>query len=99
MDADNGQARPETRRKQSDTQLELLCVNCNGLLSGDGGYLVFPLKAKAVNSLFFFFCSPFLLWVRVSRTLEVRVSRTFRKVFHSRSNCQYSTPCQVTAYS
>ena len=37
MSADNGQAKPETRRKQSDTQLELLCVNCNGLLSADDG--------------------------------------------------------------
>jgi hypothetical protein len=37
MDADNRQAKPETRRKQSDSQLELLCVNCNGLLSADDG--------------------------------------------------------------
>lgn len=28
---------PETRRKHSDSQLELLCVNCNGLLSADNG--------------------------------------------------------------
>ena len=37
MDADTRQTRPETRREQSDTQLELLCVNCNGFLSGDDG--------------------------------------------------------------
>lgn len=37
MDADNAYAKPETRPEQPGTQLELLCVNCNGLLSSDGG--------------------------------------------------------------
>lgn len=37
MDAGNRQARPETRREQAGTQLELLCVNCNSLLSTDDG--------------------------------------------------------------
>jgi len=29
------ETRPETRRELPGTQLELLCVNCNGLLSAD----------------------------------------------------------------
>ena len=31
------ETRPETRRELSGTQLELLCVNCNGLLSSNDG--------------------------------------------------------------
>ena len=41
MDAGNRQAKPETRRETrrelSGMQLELMCVNCNGLLSNDDG--------------------------------------------------------------
>jgi hypothetical protein len=34
-----GQVEPETRPEQAGTQLEMMCVNCNGLLSDNNGLI------------------------------------------------------------